>query len=113
MNRLKQKLKSRAGETLAETLVSLLIAALALVMLAGAMTTASSVVERGRKQLDRYYSANEAENGVIYMEATGESGSVTLSSTDLTLNIPVVYYENSEFAKTPVVAYKVQQSAGD
>ena len=39
-----KKLRSRAGETITETLVSVLIGALALVMLAGAVSAASSVI---------------------------------------------------------------------
>ena len=39
-----RKLKSRSGETLAETLVSVLISALALVMLAGAIGAAKNII---------------------------------------------------------------------
>ena len=39
-----RKLHSKAGETIAETLVALLISALALVMLAGALSAAAKVI---------------------------------------------------------------------
>ena len=53
------KLGSRAGETITETLVSVLISALALVMLAGAITAASNIIKRSRNALSEYYAANE------------------------------------------------------
>ena len=43
MNRIKKKTKSRAGETIAETLVAVLIIALAFVMLCGAVGAAARV----------------------------------------------------------------------
>ena len=59
---LKKKLGSQNGESLAETLIALLIASLALVMLAGAMTTASSILTRSKDKLEGengYYSQTE------------------------------------------------------
>ena len=55
---MKKKLKSQTGESIGETLVSLLIAALALVMLAGAVSASSGVIMKGRNKLNAYYTAN-------------------------------------------------------
>ncbi len=109
MKRLSKKLKNRAGESLAETLVSLLIAALALVMLAGAISSASGVIIKSRDKLDKYYSANEEESGVVKMAGGGSSGAVKMTDSSGVLSeqsYGITYYKNNEFAKTPVVAYK-------
>lgn len=50
------KLRDRAGESIAETLVGLLISALALLMLAGALTSASNIVNKSKTTMGEYYS---------------------------------------------------------
>ena len=55
-----KKLRSRAGETLTETLVALLISALALLMLAGAVTSATRVITRSKDKMTEYYAADAA-----------------------------------------------------
>ena len=113
MEKIRKKLKNQAGESLAETLVSLLIAALALVMLAGAISSASGVIIKSRDKLDKYYSANEENDGVVRMASGGTPGSMKMTDSsgvvqDKTINI--IYFKNDEFAKTPVVAYKYNPS---
>ena len=49
------KLRDRAGESIAETLVGLLISALALLMLAGALTSASNIVNKSKTAMEDYY----------------------------------------------------------
>ena len=66
----KNRIKSSSGESIAETLVALLISSLALVMLAGAIATATRIVTRNREKLDQYYAANE-----YIAHLTGDIGS--------------------------------------
>ena len=105
IGRMKAKLKSRAGESIAETLVALLISALALLMLAGAVTTAARVVELSREKMTDYY-----KNDAILSEGKGPgSASVTLTDTD-TMTELQVYDElgasaNNAFANNVVVRY--------
>ncbi len=56
---LSKKLKGKAGESIAEVLIALLIAALALTMLASVITTAARTITRNKQQMDAYYAANE------------------------------------------------------
>lgn len=105
MEKIKNKLNSQAGESIAETLVSLLIAALALVMLAGAMTTASGVVNKSREKLGGetgYYSKTES---LVKMESETQ-GIVKISGSGLNQSVDIVYGVNDAFSKTPVIAYK-------
>ena len=67
------KLKSEAGESLGEVLIALLIAALALTMLASVITTASSIINRSKTAMDRYYAATNGLNSGEKVElANGE-----------------------------------------
>ena len=56
-----RKLRSRAGESIGETLIALLIAALALLMLAGAVSSASRIVTRNKAAMKSYY-GNDTED---------------------------------------------------
>jgi hypothetical protein len=116
LEKLKQKLQSRAGESIGETLVSLLIAALALVMLAGAISASSGVIMKSRDKLNDYYSANEEASGVVKMTSGGSTvtDGITIKDTieDNTRAISdqsfkVTYYKNDKFGKKTVVAYEL------
>ena len=105
MEKIKKKLNSQTGESIGETLVALLIAALALVMLAGAMTTASGIVTKSRDKLggeNGYYSKIE---NLVKMES-GTRGTVNITGTGLGQEVNIVYVENKAFSRTPVIAYK-------
>ena len=111
MIKLKKKIRNRSGESIGETLVALLVAALALVMLAGAMTTALGVVERSREKLNQYYVS--AENLVNRTSAESEppERKINIKITDQEGNVSnvachVLCYKNEKFANTPVVSYK-------
>lgn len=113
--KLRKKIKSPSGESIAETLVALLIAALALVMLAGAMTAASNMIAVSRKKMNQYYENSKRTDGVVIMNSTpAESenvtaGTITITDTagPLTDTYNVYFYKNTGFSETPVVAYKL------
>ena len=52
------KLKSTSGESIAETLVAVLISAFALLMLAGTVNTASNLITGSQNNLEEYYESN-------------------------------------------------------
>lgn len=108
MNMKKQmlkKLRSKSGESIAETLVAVLIAALALLMLAGTINTASRLITRSKTALEAYYkennklsehSSSSGRNIVTVSSGSGEPEWI-LCSVDL--------YENDKIGSTPVVAF--------
>jgi len=53
--RIRSKIKSCAGESIGETLIALLISALALMMLAGAVSSAAKIVTRNKTAMEEYY----------------------------------------------------------
>ncbi len=108
------KLKNTKGESIGETLVSLLIASLALVMLAGSISATSGMITRTRAALGRYYKANEV---VVNMDGVGADGkdSVVESNKTITVHqdkksntfgISVKAYRNKVFSNHEVVSYR-------
>ena len=104
----KKKICRQDGESISETLISLLVAALALVMLAGAVASSSNVITKSKDKMNSYYSANEASDGVVKMTGGTSTGSITITDTTSTMSpqsYNVYYYKNDTFSNNPVVAY--------
>ena len=120
MTKSKYKLNSTKGESISETLVSLLIASLALVMLAGAISATSNMITKTRSALDRYYKANEV---VVNMDGVGADGedSVVENNKIITVyqegksssfGINVKCFKNKVFGGHEVVSYKSNNYGG-
>ena len=101
------KLSSSSGESIAETMVALLIAALAILMLAGAMMTASNIVTRSRNKLNEYYDKTEDVIKDVTNPGKTANGTVTISKSDASFSISpsVRYKKNDKFSQTPVAVY--------
>jgi len=59
IRRIKDKLQSVVGESIGETLIALLISALALLMLAGAVSSAGRIVTRNKAAMESYYGTTD------------------------------------------------------
>lgn len=113
------KISDNSGETLGETLVSLLISALALVMLAGAISAASGIILRSRDRINNYYAQNskiETQND----DDSAWSGKVTISNGPVdgfNVESQVLFFSNDALnPANPVVTYKLSNgsvSSGD
>ena len=107
-----KKLRSQLGETIGETLVSLLIGALALTMLAGAVTTAGRLVKDSRNNLDSYYSQRDV---LTEMSSSGTVGDMILSDSSAGTSVSQsqkveLYYNSEQFGHSTVAAYKISLS---
>ena len=69
--KLKNKLKSKKGETITETLVSVLIAAAAMILFASMITSSQRILQKSERIMDAYY------DGETKMEAAMASGATT------------------------------------
>lgn len=99
------KLRSRAGESIAETLMALLISAIALTMLAGAVTSAMHSVDASKTAVNGYYKQANA-----MLRATADEGELTVSIETLVGKKAVVgYRKNDFFSGQPVIAYTFSQ----
>ena len=99
------KIKSSSGESIAETLVAVLISAFALLMLAGTINTASNLITNSQKKLGEYYSEN---NALVKRESSSNSVSATVRAgtdvVDTWTDIP--YYEvESSIGSKKLMAY--------
>ena len=93
---LQQKLQGQRGETIVETLVSVLISALSLLLLATAIGTSVRLVLVSRTKMEDHY---EAESSLV---SSTETKSGTISSDDITLgfsDIDVRFYESDDGEK--------------
>ena len=95
----RQRLANNSGETLVETLVSVLIGALALLMLATAISTAVDMVKTSKGRLESFYLA---ENDMI------QSVGSVVPDTPMTFSVPVA--RDSKGALVSNVNVKVYSS---
>ena len=105
MKRLILKVKSAAGESLAEVLVSLLIGALALLLLAGMITASSAMVKRSTESMETY---NEKENAAAEKAGTG-SGTVVLKYNGRSESFRVKYDSFEAFGNKEVISYEAAE----
>ena len=103
------KLKSQAGETIGETLVALLISALALTMLAGAISTAAKLITKSETVMETYYDGitslgNPNAEGL----SIAFSDEVKLIGDSTSGSIGVKFAKNEAFGSKPIIAYKYE-----
>ncbi|MBR4162249.1 MAG: hypothetical protein IKR11_01930 [Solobacterium sp.] len=117
MNEMLRKLKHSCGETLAETMIALLIGALAMLLLASMINSSSRVIFRSKEKIQDY---TEAENKLIRSpEAERKKGTLTLfdesgQTVKLTekadVSVKVSYSSYEVIAKKEVYAYEADLS---
>lgn len=103
MKNVMKKLHSRKGESLAETLVAVLVIALALTMLAGMITATVNMVNKSKTRMNEYYGENArleqmTGDGTLNMKFTGA----------VSVDVPVSQATNNTFSNTPVIAYEIR-----
>ena len=102
MNKTMQRIKSQAGESIAEVLIALLISSLALVMLASMISATQSMVSKSEIKLNDYYQENEA---LETYSGTSVSAAVSITggAANITVSPTVDVYSNSEFGNSNTV----------
>lgn len=108
MKKLLKKIKSKTAETIGETLVALLIASFALLMLAGAISTSTGIITSSSDKIDNYF--EKSNSNLVEMEDAG-TGNVVIKEKggSVTMNIPVTYGTNDDLgSKSPVIAFKAK-----
>ena len=121
--KLKKRLRSQAGETIAEVLVAMLISVLALTMLAVMISSTLSMVNKSKLKMNDYYDANR----ILEMQPDSSDNENVTVSTDKKISIQsaedmvanklnvtgidIKLYRNDTFSK-PVFAYCGTESTG-
>jgi hypothetical protein len=113
--RIVSKLKSTAGESLAEVLIALLIAALSMAMLATAISSTAKIVTQSKATMADYYN----QNNELDAAATG-GAAITIEFDGVRLTdsedvdgesqtFSVLAFQNTKSSKVPVVSYKLKE----
>ena len=105
MKRLFVKVKSKAGETISETLVALLISSLALVMLAGMINSTVNLVKTSKTKMNAYYEASAALEIIPASDEKKSTVTIESQSDSMKIEEPVYYQTNTTLGKT-VAAYR-------
>lgn len=100
------KARSQAGETLAETLISLLVAALALVMLAGAVAAAGRIVDRSKTAMKDYYTADAKVAGRTGSGTPGTATLAVVAEGGPSMEYNVTTYKNDKADEVVAYAYE-------
>ena len=124
-HRIENKLKKSAGESLAETLVALLIATFAMLLLVNMNESARRLITNNIDTVEEYQTGNKALTaqgdiaGGSVITATGKvtlyvRGSVNKAGVKLDANqgseaIPITLFSNPKNFGTPVISYKGAQ----
>lgn len=96
MNRIQRKLRNTKGETIAETLVTMIILSLAVLMLAGAVVTSARVNKKADNTDTAFTVGTQLPDGtsdsstVTITEADGSGGFATATKS---AELPVTVYE--------------------
>lgn len=119
MKNIIKKLKSQNGESIVETLVALLISALAITLLAMMIQTSSNLIKKNDEQFTNYIEKEnvlvdkavdtDALNGQVYI--TGTSKIYLIDSNDSTVKDDKYYEVNCFVNKTKdieVISYKLK-----
>ena len=116
INMIIRKIRSTYGESLAETLIALLIAVLGLTILAGMVHSSTKIILSSNKVIQEYA---KTENMLAQKAGSGDSGSVSIivnghpekplvltpDSEDTETNITVSYYEG-KMSSYEVISFK-------
>ena len=130
MKSLLTKIRKSSGETLSESLVAIVIAALSMAMLSAMISAASHMIAKSTDDMDVYYSENnklemskeaasaeggeEAEPEADSKYAAGEISIVSAAGgTDTYVisakgdPVSVKYYKNQTAKRKPVICYEI------
>ena len=111
-NKIILKIKSNSGESIAETLVAVLIAAVGLLMLAGTINAASNLITKSQNTLNRYYEANnkvESRDSSVKVKVSAVASFSVIKDQSLAIDPEdVTLYENDTLSKH-VIAYELIQ----
>lgn len=121
MSRILKRICSQRGESLTEVLVAIVVGALAILLLAGAVNVAANINRESRDAMNAYYQANNAlvaeggdgvvtgKGNVIKIVDTSDSHMTWTSGGDLN----VKYAIDDKTSDSPIVSYEyVDETAG-
>lgn len=103
MKMIGKTLRSQVGESIAETLVAVLVIAVALTMLAAMISATTSIVKTSEEKMDDYYKANAA---LETLDTNVEPLTISIKEGDAEVQSISVVSVTNEVLSKPVIAYR-------
>lgn len=101
VKRISQKIASQKGDSFAEAMIALLIAAMGTAALATMIMTSTSIISTNENAMKKVY-ANENEIAKTVPSTTSETGLVTVSGEGLDADVEVKVYSSDNFSRYEV-----------
>lgn len=99
--KLREKFQSTSGETIAETLVTMIVLSLAVLMLAGAVVTAAKVNKHADNTDTAFRTGNKLDGSY--------SVTITDSDSSSSVSVPVQVYQTDNESNTKYIYYEPEQ----
>ena len=110
MKKMMQKLRSRAGESISEVLIAMLVSALGLAMLAGVISTSVRIINNSKTTMKTFI---QNENALEQRESSEYDGLLTVSVDGAPIKLTgesadkiTVSYTNRSIGRKTVVSYR-------
>ena len=110
MKKMMQKLRSRAGESISEVLIAMLVSALGLAMLAGVISTSVRIINNSKTTMKTFI---QNENALEQRESSEDDGLLTVSVDGAPIKLTgesadkiTVSYTNRSIGRKTVVSYR-------
>jgi len=107
MKKMMQKLRSRAGESISEVLIAMLVSALGLAMLAGVITTSTRIITKSRETAKTFTQSENALESHDTASLEVKSGTVKFAYGDDSdsFDLVNVNYGSKTIGKKNVTVY--------
>ena len=116
MTELSRKIRDNRGESIAETLIALLVAALGLLLLASAINSTSKIITTSNKKIKDY---NDGELIAVKQDVDDDTlvGTITFNNEKLSYDNDSIYLDidvfiNDVISKNEVVSFTKKVSIG-
>ena len=105
-NYIKRKFHSTSGETIAETLVTMIILSLAVLMVAGAVVTAARINKKA-DNTDTAFTTGNIAGGTGTSSPTVTISDTTATGTEASVTVPVQVYETKKSGNKRYIYYEM------
>ena len=111
--KLKHKLKSKKGETITETLVSVLIAAAAMILFASMITSSQRILQKSERIMDAYYTGMSSMEEAMTESRSVKFGTAAFVSSTTSQKYRIGYKHGIDPSGDIEIQYATNHGDGD
>lgn len=111
--KIKKKLKSKKGETITETLVSVLIAAAAMILFASMITSSQRILKKSESIMDAYYTGISSMEKAMVDGASVKNGTAAFVSGATSQKYRIGYKHGIDTSGDIAIQYAKNHGDGD